>query len=170
VEACAEPAEASLRGDLFFDFRNQSRVKYIQGYRRNTALTEYVMSKNRSEVMKDIQTDKSIVAFSIFLVTLFILAQFIFKHPGSSGPWCFPSLNAPRELGHPMYQFVDYGFPIPILDVLTNDCSEAHPTTYEWLPIGLGVDGLLLVLLAYPLWARFLKKKSKRESKPDIIK
>ena len=109
--------------------------------------------------MKNIQTRKIIMAVSIFLVTLFILAQFVSVNAGSSGPWCSPSLLAPREMGHPMYQFVDYGFPIPVLDVLTNNCSEVHSTTYEWLPIGLGVDGLLLVLLAYPLWARLLRKR-----------
>jgi len=116
--------------------------------------------------MKKIEARKTIMAVSIFLVTLFILAQFVSVNAGSSGPWCSPSLLAPHELGHPMYQFVDYGFPIPVMDVLTNDCFEAHSTTYEWLPIGLGVDGLLLALLAYPLWVRFLKKKSKIESNP----
>ena len=109
--------------------------------------------------MKKIEAHKTIMAVSIFLVTLFILAQFVSVNAGSSGPWCYPSLLAPRELGHPMYQFVDYGFPIPVLDVLTNNCSEVHSTTYEWLPIGLGVDVLLLVLLAYPLWARLLRKR-----------
>ena len=116
--------------------------------------------------MKNIQIRKTIMAVSIFLVTLFILAQFVSVNAGSSGPWCSPSLLAPRELGHPMYQFIDYGFPIPVLDVLTNDCSEAHPVTYEWSLVGLCADGLLLALLTYPLWARFLKKKSKMESKP----
>ena len=65
-----------------------------------------------------------------------------------------------------MYHFINYGFPIPVLDVLTNDCSEAHPVTYEWLLVGLGVDSLLLALLAYLLWARLLKKKLKMESNP----
>jgi hypothetical protein len=112
------------------------------------------------------QTRKTIMITSMFLATLFTLTQFIFRHSGSSGPWCSPSLFAPHELGRPMYRFTNYGFPIPFLDVLANDCSEAHPVTYEWSLVGLGVDGLLLALLAYPLWARFLKKKSKMESKP----
>jgi hypothetical protein len=89
-----------------------------------------------------------------------MLTQFIFKHTGSSGPWCSPSLFAPHELGYPMYQFVDYGFPVPFVDILTNNCFEAHPITYEWLPVGLGIDGLLLVLLAYPVWLGFLRKES----------
>ena len=115
------------------------------------------------------KTPKALKTFSIILATLFILAQFIFKMTSSGGGWCSPYLGAPRELGHPMYQFVDYGFPIPVLDVLANDCSQAHSTTYEWSPIGLGVDSLLLVLLAYPIWSGFLRKKPIMESKPDII-
>ena len=110
--------------------------------------------------MKNFQSRKNVIILSTILVMLFILAQFIFRQTGYTGPWCNPALGTTNELGHPMYQFVDYGFPSPALDILTNICAEPPSTSYEWLPIGIGIDGVLLVLFAYPLWARFLKKKS----------
>jgi len=111
---------------------------------------------------------KAVMTFSIVITTLFILTQFISRTPSSGGAWCAPYLGAPVELGHPAYQFADYGFPLPFVTVVKEDCFTAQSTTYEWSP-GLGVDILLLVLLAYPIWSGFLKKKSIMESKPDII-
>ena len=81
------------------------------------------------------QTRKAILTVSILITALFILAQFVFRHSGSMGPWCSPALDAPRELGYPMYQFVDYGFPIPTFESLTNDCSEPNLITFDWLPL-----------------------------------
>jgi hypothetical protein len=115
------------------------------------------------------KTPKALKTFSIFLTTLFILVQFIFKMTSSGGAWCSPYLGAPVELGHPAYQFVDYGFPLPFVTAVKADCFIAQSTTYEWSPIGLGVDGLLLALLTYPIWSGFLRKKPIMESKPDII-
>jgi hypothetical protein len=136
------------------------RVKYFQWLLEKRSDYEVCNDQHSWEVLVNMQNSKTIMVVSIFLATMFILAQFIFRHTGSSGPWCSPSLFALHELGYPMYQFVNYGFPIPALDILTNNCSGVHPTTYEWSPIGLGVDGLLLAMLTYPLWARFLKKRS----------
>ncbi len=113
------------------------------------------------------RTHKAIIAFSIFLAALFILAQFVFKHTGFMGPWCSPTLTAPHELGHPFYEYADYGFPIPAMEVLTNICAEPSSITYNWLPIGLGVDSLLLVLLLYPIWSPFLKKEPTNIGSPE---
>ena len=107
-----------------------------------------------------IQTRKAIMVISIFLATLFILAHFIFEMTYSTGAWCFPYLGAPVELGRPLYQYVYYGFPSSFVTVVRESCFEAQSTTYEWSPIGLGVDGLLLVLLAYPVWSRLLRKRA----------
>ena len=106
------------------------------------------------------QTRKAITIISIFLVTLFILAQLVFRTTASGGAWCSPYLGAPVELGHPLYQYVYYGFPSPFVTVVREDCFVAQSTTYEWSPIGLGVDGLLLVLLACPIWSRLLRKRA----------
>jgi len=103
---------------------------------------------------------KAVTAFSITITALFMLAQIVFAKFSIYGAWCAPYLGAPQELGHSAYQFVDYGFPLPFVEVVRENCFEAQSTAYEWLPIGLGVDGLLLVLLAYPIWSGFLKKKS----------
>jgi hypothetical protein len=105
------------------------------------------------------QTRKSIIAVSIALTAIFVLAQFTFGHGGTRGPWCSPVLGAAKELGHPTYQYVEYGFPFPIVDLLTNDCAEGHPLTYEWLPFGVGVNGFLLMLIASPIWRGFVKRK-----------
>jgi hypothetical protein len=103
---------------------------------------------------------KTVRAFSIVITALFILAQVIFIGTSSAGAWCSPYLGAPVELGHPLYQYVYYGFPSPFVTVVRESCFEAQSTTYEWSPIGLGVDGLLLVLLAYPIWSRLLRKRA----------
>jgi hypothetical protein len=116
-----------------------------------------------------IENRKAVTILSISLVTVFVLIQ-LFKTISFSGAWCSPYLGAPVELGHPAYQFVDYGFPLPFVTAVKADCFSAQSTTFEWSPIGLGVDGLLLALLAYPLWSGFLRKKPTMESKPDIIK
>jgi hypothetical protein len=108
----------------------------------------------------NLHTHKALKTFSIPLATLFILAQFIFKMTSSGGGWCSPYLGAPVELGHPAYQFADYGFPLPFVTAVKADCFTAQSTTYEWSPIGLGIDGLLLALLAYPVWSGFVRKKS----------
>lgn len=115
------------------------------------------------------KTRKVIIILSLFLATLFILSQFISRTTFSGGAWCAPYLGAPVELGHPAYQFVDYGFPLPFVTVVKENCFTAQSTKYEWSP-GLGVDILLLLLLAYPIWSGFMRKKSITESKPDIIK
>lgn len=39
------------------------------------------------------------------------------------------------------------------------DCYEAKSTAYECSPVGVGVDGLLLVMIAYPLWRCMLVTK-----------
>jgi hypothetical protein len=104
-------------------------------------------------------TPKSIKIFSIFIVTLFILAQLVITSVGNGGPWCSPSLTAPHDDGHPFYQFTGYGFPFPFVTVAREDCFQAQSTNYEWSPISLGVDGLLLILVAAPLWAGLLRRK-----------
>ncbi len=107
---------------------------------------------------------KAILGVSVLLTAVFIGAQFIFRTFGSGGAWCSPYLGAPVELGHPLYQFVNYGFPIPFLTIDTETCSEAGSTTYEWSPIGLGVEVLLLAMIAYPIWSRALNKVEQENS------
>ena len=104
-------------------------------------------------------TPKSLKFLSAFVVVLFILAQFVITTTGNMGPWCFPSLEAPQQQGHPRYQFVDYGFPLSLFEVLQDNCFEPGKITYDWVPLGVGVDGFLLILVAAPLWRVFLKKK-----------
>jgi len=109
------------------------------------------------------QTYKTIKVVSILVVMLFILAQFVFVTTTSQGPWCFPYLDAPAELGSPTFRSTHYGFPLPIFTIAQNGCIEAETTTYKWSPIGIGVNGLLLILLAHPIWQSFLKKKHSQE-------
>ena len=106
------------------------------------------------------KTKKAIRTFSIHLATLFILAQFVFGTTSSGGAWCSPYLGAPVESGHPLYQYINYGFPFPFVTVVRENCFTAQSTAYEWSPIGLAVDSLLLALLAYPIWSGSLRKKS----------
>ena len=116
-----------------------------------------------------IENHKAITILSISLVAVFVLIQ-LFKTTSFNGAWCSPYLGAPIELGHPAYQFTSYGFPFPFVAVARQDCFTTQATTYEWSPLGVGVDSVILLLLAYPFWVRFLRKKSIMESKPDIIK
>jgi hypothetical protein len=104
-------------------------------------------------------TPKTIRIFSIFIAALFILAQFAIITVSSTGAWCSPYLGAPTEKGHPVYQFNGYGFPLVFVTIVKEDCFQAQSTSYEWSPIGLGMDGLLLILISTPLWAGFLRKK-----------
>ncbi len=104
-------------------------------------------------------TPRTIRIFSIFMVALFILAQWLFTTVGNGGGWCSPALTAPHKEGHPFYQFTSYGFPLAFLTIVREDCFQAQDTIYEWLPLGLAADGLLLLLVAAPLWLGFLKKK-----------
>ena len=91
-------------------------------------------------------------------MTVFVLMQF-FMTRSYHGGICLPFLGAPTEQGHPVFQFTDYGFPIPILTAARKDCFEVQDTTYEWSPIGVGVNSAILILLGYPFWARFRKKQ-----------
>jgi len=100
---------------------------------------------------------KIVIPFSILITALFALTQIAFAKTGFAGAWCTPYLGAPQELGSPAYSFVDYGFPLPAMEVIRENCLAARGLTYTWLPVGLGVDSLLLALLAYPLWRRLLK-------------
>jgi hypothetical protein len=102
------------------------------------------------------KTKKLIVALSAVFAILFLLMQFVIRMRGS-GAWCAPSLDAPHELGHPAYQFSDYGFPFPFLEIVEQDCFSAQATTYNWSPLALGIDGLLLVLLTLPVWSGLLR-------------
>ncbi len=101
---------------------------------------------------------KGISAVSIFLAVAFLAAQFVLKSTIDGGV-CAPYLGAPVELQQPAYQFTNYGFPIPFITVSKGLCSEAGAVTVQWAPIGLGVDGLLLVLIAYPIWLPVVKRK-----------
>ena len=106
-------------------------------------------------------TLKTIRIFSIVIVALFILAQLLITTGGNGGPWCSPSLTAPHAEGHLFYQFTGYGFPLPFVTIVKEDCFQAQSTAYEWSPVGLAVDGLLLILVTAPLWAGFLRKNTK---------
>jgi hypothetical protein len=94
---------------------------------------------------------------SIALILLFVLAQFAFLRVSSGGAWCSPYLGAPQELGHPAYQFSGYGFPVELLSIVKDECFTEKSTTYEWNPIGLIVNGMILVLLAFPFWRNSFK-------------
>ena len=100
-----------------------------------------------------------------FFVAFFIVGQYIFGSNVYGGAWCKPSLFAPHEEGHYAYRFLNYGFPLPFLTVVQEDCFEAKSTTYEWDPLGVGVDGFILILLAYPLWRDVVIKKEQAQIK-----
>ncbi|MBE0669895.1 MAG: hypothetical protein IH588_04840 [Anaerolineales bacterium] len=102
---------------------------------------------------------KTLPGISIFLTILFISAQFYLKTTSEGGAWCSPYLGAPTELGHSAYQFVGYGFPMQSVTVVNEICSEESSTTYEWSPIGLGVDILILAAISCPVWLSIYKKK-----------
>jgi hypothetical protein len=111
--------------------------------------------------MKDgMKQRKTILAVSILLAAAFLLAQFLFQRTASAGGWCSPYLGAPASEGHPAFQTVSTGFPLPVVSVTVDMCSEAGGTTTEWNPVGLGVDGLLLGLITFPLWQGWLRKKA----------
>jgi len=107
-----------------------------------------------------IKNRKNISTASIFITALFILAQFIFVKTIFDGAACTPYLDAPAELVHWAYQTFYYGFPLLAVTVVQHYCVDTPFITYEWSPIGLTVDSLLLILLTYPLWMRWLKKRS----------
>ena len=95
-----------------------------------------------------------------FIVAFFIVGQYIFGSNSYGGAWCKPSLFAPAEDGHYTYRFLNYGFPLPFLTIVKEDCFEAQSTAYEWSPLGVGVDGLILTLLAFPLWRDMVAKNT----------
>ena len=113
-------------------------------------------------------TPKTIRIFSIFIAALFILAQFAIITVSASGAWCSPYLGAPTEKGHPVYQFNGYGFPLVFVTIVREDCFQAQSTSYKWSPIGLGVDGLLLILISTPIWLGFLKRKPAHMDNPAV--
>jgi hypothetical protein len=102
---------------------------------------------------------KTLPGISIFLITLFIAAEFYLKTTSEGGAWCSPYLGAPTELGHSAYQFVNYGVPMQFLTIVTEICSEEISTTYEWSPIGLGMDIFILATISNPVWSTIYKKK-----------
>ncbi len=107
------------------------------------------------------KTDKLPKAISIVLILAFLLMQFAYLRMNFSGGWCSPYFGAPKELGHPAFQFSNYGFPVTFMTFTRDECFTAQSTTYEWNPIGLLVDGILLVLLAFPFWRTVFKKNLK---------
>lgn len=100
-----------------------------------------------------------------FIVAFFIVAQHIFGSNLYGGAWCKPSLFAPHENGHYAYRLLNYGFPLPFLTVVKEDCFEAKSTAYEWHPLGVGVDGFILMMLAFPLWRDMFSIKKERSRK-----
>ena len=98
---------------------------------------------------------KNVVAVSILLTILFIAAQFVFSRTINGG-LCAPYLDAPAELRHPALQLTDYGFPFPFVTAAIDMCFDG-PTIYNWSPLGVGIDILVLALIAYPFWRHFLK-------------
>jgi hypothetical protein len=113
-----------------------------------------------SKMDQKIKNQKISVTASVIIAALFFLAQFIFVKTIFYGIGCAPYLDAPAELTHWAYQTFYYGFPISFVVVAQHYCVETPFTTYEWSAIGLAVDISLLILLTYPLWMRWLRKKS----------
>ena len=113
-----------------------------------------------SKMDQKTKNQKDNVTASVIRTALFFLAQFIFIKTILDGAGCTPYLDAPAELVHWAYQTFYYGFPISLVTVVQHYCVEAPFTRYEWSPIGLAVDISLLILLTYPLWMRWLKKRS----------
>ncbi|MFN8383159.1 MAG: hypothetical protein U0V02_14540 [Anaerolineales bacterium] len=110
------------------------------------------------------KNQKAILGFSILLILIFIGAQFVFRVFTASGGWCAPYLGAPKELGHPAFQFTNYGFPFPFVTVVKDTCAENGKTTYEWSLMGAGIELLLLAMIAYPIWSPPLKRMRQNKS------
>lgn len=112
------------------------------------------------------KNQKAIQGFSILLITIFFGAQFVFRVFTAGGGWCTPYLGAPKELGHPAFQFTNYGFPLPFVTVVKDACAEKGATSFEWSPIGVGLELFLLILIAYPIWSPPLKRMRQNSSPP----
>jgi len=113
-----------------------------------------------SKMDQKIKNQKNSVTASVTITVLFFLAQFIFVKTIFDGAGCTPYIDAPAELVHWAYQTSYYGFPISFVTVVQHYCVETPFSTYEWSLTGLAVDTSLLILLIYPLWMRWLKKRS----------
>ena len=110
--------------------------------------------------MNQLRTSKIVSTGLIVLVALLILAQVSFREIRSGGGWCSPYLDAPLELGHPARQFVSYGFPIPFVTVIKDNCFSAQSTTYEWFFPGIVIDGFLLLGMIWLISSQRVHKKS----------
>jgi len=106
------------------------------------------------------QKIKNRVTASVIIFALFFLAQLFFVETIFDGPGCISYIDAPAELGNWAYQTFNIGFPVSLVAVVRHNCVETPFTSYEWSPTGLAVDISLLILLTYPLWTRWLWKKS----------
>jgi len=113
-----------------------------------------------SKMDQKIKDQKNRATASVIITALFFLAQFIFVKTIFDGAACTPYLDAPAELVHWAYQTSYYGFPVSFVTIVRHSCVETPFTTYEWSLTGLVVDISLLILLTYPLWMRWLKKRS----------
>ena len=113
-----------------------------------------------SKMDQKIKNQKYRATASVIITALFFLAQLIFVETIFDGPGCTPYVDAPAELVDWAYQTSYYGFPVSFVTIVRHSCVETPFTTYEWSPTGLAVDTSLLILLTYPLWMRWLKKRS----------
>ncbi len=118
---------------------------YSQGGGRKT-LREISKAKIDGDMNK-LRTSKMISMNLMIFAAVFLLAQFGFQRIESGGAWCTPYLDAPTELGHFVYRFVSYGFPMPFVTIAKENCFSQQSTTYEWFLPGVTLDSLLLGLL-----------------------
>lgn len=91
---------------------------------------------------------------SVFLTVAFLILQVIVKTYSTSGPVCSPTLTQTGIGSHPRYEVVGYGFPRPILSIVTDTCFESQTTKVQIEPIGLILSIVILAALTYPLWRR----------------
>lgn len=91
---------------------------------------------------------------SVIFTIAFLILQFAIKTQYTSGPVCSPTLTQTGIGSHPRYEVVGYGFPRPILSIVTDTCFESQTTKVQIEPIGLILSIVILTALTYPLWRR----------------
>lgn len=103
--------------------------------------------------------DKRFV-LALLIATLLVLSQFLFRYESMGGVECLKSLTNPNA-GRQISGFsTSYSFPLPLLTARTDGCFEEQTTHYDFEPVGLLVNTLLIgVLGTAPYWFQAIRKR-----------
>jgi len=97
---------------------------------------------------------KDMKVVSAVLVAGFLWMQVLVRAQYTQGPVCSPALTETGAGSHPMFEVTGYGFPRPVLEMVTNTCVEPFETSARIQPVGAALSALIAAGLAYPLWRR----------------